>query len=389
MHYGWGRYVPVAERRRNAMKKLKKLEKKGFKAQPIELEGRTIAKTFWGKAWCDHLESFSDFENRLPRGTRYVRNGSVCHLEISRGKISAKVIGSRLYDVNISIKTLPAKKWEKIKKLCAGQIGSLLELLMGNISNNIMANVTDSKNGLFPLAGEITMSCDCLDWAVMCKHVAATLYGVGARLDEQPELLFVLRGVDHRELITSSDINIATNKGRKSCRRRIDNDNLSNIFGVEVADTKKTKKPKKQKKTKKTSSINPKVTNKQSNTGKINNSRKSLSFYLETLPDDNDKLMNARKKASKKRLESKITISENNFEPLTGKQILKLRKKFKMTVREFAMLIGVSANTIATWSKTTGNIKFQKKSQVAIEKVRNLTKAKAAALLKKNTKSAS
>ena len=180
---------------------MESLRKRGVDIQPVEIEGRKIAKTFWGEAWCDHLESFSDFENRLPRGRTYVRNGSVCHLAIAKGKIEAKVSGSEIYNLRIQIKTLPAKKWKAVKRRCAGQIGSLLELLQGNLSDHVMEVVTDRKEGLFPLPGEISFDCDCPDWAVMCKHVAAVLYGVGARLDEKPELLFTLRGVNHEELI--------------------------------------------------------------------------------------------------------------------------------------------------------------------------------------------
>ena len=197
--YGWKPYVPVAKRRQRAMKKMDALRKKGVDIQPIEIEGRKIAKTFWGEAWCDHLESFSDFENRLPRGRTYVRNGSVCHLAIKKGKVEAKVSGSDMYNIRVRIKTLPAKKWGVVKRLCSGQIGSLLELLRGDLSDNIMQVVTDRQKGLFPLPGEISFDCDCPDWAVMCKHVAAVLYGVGARLDQDPALLFRLRGVKHDE----------------------------------------------------------------------------------------------------------------------------------------------------------------------------------------------
>ena len=127
--YGWRPYVPVAVRRARALKKIKKLRNKGLDVQPVEIEGRKIARTFWGAAWCDHLESFSDYENRLPRGRTYVRNGSVCHLDIAKGEVNAMVTGSELYTVKVVIKTLPGKKWKDVKNRCAGQIGSLLELL--------------------------------------------------------------------------------------------------------------------------------------------------------------------------------------------------------------------------------------------------------------------
>ena len=160
--YGWKPYVPVAKRRQKARKKMETLRKKGVDIQPIEIEGRKIAKTFWGEAWCDHLESFSDFANRLPRGRTYVRNGSVCHLAIKKGNIEAKVSGSDIYNIRVQIKTLPAKKWGVVKRRCSGQIGSLLELLRGDLSGNIMEVVTDRQHGLFPLPGEISFDCSCV-----------------------------------------------------------------------------------------------------------------------------------------------------------------------------------------------------------------------------------
>ena len=230
----WAPYVPVAERRRRAARKMESLRKKGANIQPVQIEGRKIAKTFWGEAWCNHLESFSDYENRLPRGRTYVRNGSVCHLAIAKGKIEAKVSRSSLYNLRIRIKTLPGKKWKAVQRKCSGQIGSLIELLQGNLSDSTMEVVTDRKNGLFPLPDEISLDCDCPDWAVMCKHVAAVLYGVGARLDERPELLFKLRGVDHEELIAAdaeAAVSAATSKGKS---KRLDTNDLSDVFGIDI-----------------------------------------------------------------------------------------------------------------------------------------------------------
>ena len=228
--------MPVAARRARAMKKMEKLRKKGLEVKPVEIEGRKIARTFWGQAWCDHLESFSDYENRLPRGRTYVRNGSVCHLEIAGGRIDAMVNGSELYTVKVSITTLPRSKWKRVKNRCAGQIGSLLELLQGRLSTHVMSVVTDRNEGLFPLPGEISLKCSCPDWAVMCKHVAAVLYGVGARLDREPELLFLLRGVDHEELIGAEVGVTAATAGKKGGRRRISDDELSDVFGIEMTE---------------------------------------------------------------------------------------------------------------------------------------------------------
>ncbi|MBZ0187437.1 MAG: SWIM zinc finger family protein, partial [Candidatus Obscuribacterales bacterium] len=185
MSWGWQYrpYVSVAERRAQATQAMSGLKKQGHKIEPIEISGRKIASTFWGDSWCNHLESFSDYANRLPRGRRYVRNGSVCHLEIDNGEIKAIVSGSELYHVKIVVRKLASTNWAAVKKRCKGQIGSLIELLSGRLSNSVMQIVTDRANGLFPHPSEISLDCSCPDWAAMCKHVAAVLYGVGARLD--------------------------------------------------------------------------------------------------------------------------------------------------------------------------------------------------------------
>jgi uncharacterized Zn finger protein len=232
--FGWRPYVSVAERRRRAAKKLASLRKKGMDVQPVEIDGRKIAKTFWGEAWCDHLESFSDYANRLPRGRTYVRNGSVCHLCVTKGHVEARVAGSELYTVDVQIKAIPSAKWRVIKQQSAGKIGSLLELLQGRLSDEVMRIVTDQKEGLFPLPKEISFHCDCPDWAGMCKHIAAVIYGVGARLDVSPDLLFTLRGVDHEELIavdTEAAVSVATTSGKS---KKLVASNLSDVFGIDL-----------------------------------------------------------------------------------------------------------------------------------------------------------
>jgi uncharacterized Zn finger protein len=232
--YGYRPYVPVAVRRARALKKTEKLRNAGIDIKPVEIQGRTIARTFWGQAWCDHMESFSDFENRLPRGRTYVRNGSVCHLGIEKGLVSAMVSGSHIYNVQITIDTLAHEKWKQVRKSCAGQIGSLLELLQGKFSRHVMSVVTDRSNGLFPMPKEIQLHCSCPDWAIMCKHVAAVLYGVAARLDEDPSLLFLLRGVDHQELI-AADIGVDMT-GADNGRRTIGDESLADVFGIELCE---------------------------------------------------------------------------------------------------------------------------------------------------------
>lgn len=230
--YGFKPYVPVAQRRAQAQREVAKRIKKGETVAPVVIEGRTIVVTFWGKAWCTNLESYSDFENRLPRGRTYVRNGSVVDLKINKGQIKALVSGSELYSVQIDIAELPKPAWKVLKEQCAGKIGTLIELLRGKLSKAVMELVTDREGGLFPKPKEIEMSCSCPDWAGMCKHVAAVMYGIGNRLDASPELLFVLRGLDHMELIEQAIPAAPTTS--KTSAATIAADDLGAIFDIEI-----------------------------------------------------------------------------------------------------------------------------------------------------------
>ena len=191
--YGWKRYVPVAQRRKKAERATAEASKAGSDLSPVRSSRGAIARTFWGKAWCDNLERYSDFANRLPRGRTYLRGGSVIDLKITSGEVRGKVMGSRLYDVNVTVVTVPPKQWQSISADCAGSIDSLVELLQGRLSKAVMERICRPGTGLFPSPKEIQFSCSCPDWASMCKHVAAVLYGVGTRLDSQPELIFALR----------------------------------------------------------------------------------------------------------------------------------------------------------------------------------------------------
>src|ERR1035437_3896150 len=187
--YGFRPYFSVAGRRANAAKEVANLAKKGRTITPVKIAGRTIAQTFWGKAWCDNMENYSDYANRLPRGRTYVRNGSVVDLQIMAGRVTALVSGSALYEIDIKFHPCAPAQWNVIRSQCAGKIGSLIELLQGKLSAGVMQIITGADRGLFPKPKEIKLNCSCPDGAYMCKHVAAVLYGVGARLDDQPELL--------------------------------------------------------------------------------------------------------------------------------------------------------------------------------------------------------
>lgn len=350
-YFGWKPYMPIAQQRAKAARVIRQLRKKGREIEPVEVEGRKIARTFWGEAWCKHLEKFSDYENRLPRGRAYVRNGSVCHLAISKGKIEAIVSGSELYNIDIRITPLSANRWKKIRKQCAGQIGSMLELLQGHLSNHVMEIVTDRNQGLFPKPSEIKLSCDCPDWAEMCKHVAAVLYGTGTRLDHQPELLFLLRNVDTDGLITA-DLELQTVTSGKRKRRRLADQDLSDVFGVEIE---ASPEPGSKKRTITKKALKKRVVAK---TKKRN-----------TAPTGKKAMVRSRKGAAKKLVTG---VSENEFIP-TATAVVRLRKKFRMNQSQFAKLLGVSQQSVNNWENADGKLNLRRRTFEALTDAAKLT----------------
>jgi uncharacterized Zn finger protein len=242
-YHVWRPYVPVAARRRNAQKKLAKLKQNDQAVSPVTIAGRAIAKSFWGRSWCANLERYSDYENRLPRGRTYVRNGSVVDLQIAKSKVLAVVSGSHLYRVTITIAPVTATRWKAICRDCAGTIDSLVELLQGRLSKGVMDRVCREDDGLFPTPKEIKLSCSCPDWADMCKHVAAVLYGVGARLDEKPALLFALRGVDQNQLLGNAGQELSLKKTVPATTKVLDDGDVAALFGLEMVETERTDTP--------------------------------------------------------------------------------------------------------------------------------------------------
>ncbi|MCH9680178.1 MAG: hypothetical protein K0V04_01990, partial [Deltaproteobacteria bacterium] len=223
--YDWGR-------RSSPRPELDELQQRlGRDPEPVSGEGRTFVATFWGKAWCANLERYRDYANRLPRGRTYLRKGLVLDLAIDRGQVTALVMGSELYEVRVKIGAVAAKRWGALRKACAGGLSSVVELLGGRISDDVMEAVTAAGTGLFPEPQDIELDCSCPDWATMCKHVAAALYGVGVRLDQQPDLLFVLRGVDPEQLVGSTNELVR----EVAFERQLSGD-LSDIFGVHISD---------------------------------------------------------------------------------------------------------------------------------------------------------
>lgn len=222
--------------RRNAEDSMNRQRKKGQKLQPVVIVGRTIAKSWWGNAWCQNLESYADYASRLDRGKRYVRTGTVVDLQICKGKITARVQGRRKapYRTEIRISPLRQEQCQSIIERCGEKVQNLEELLSGNFPESLK-ELFQGEGGLFPKPSEISFSCSCPDWALMCKHVAAVLYGVGVRLDENPALFFELRGIDMEKFI---DITLANrvesmlqNVGKQSPRILAD-ETAERLFGV-------------------------------------------------------------------------------------------------------------------------------------------------------------
>jgi uncharacterized Zn finger protein len=230
-------YISVAERRLKAESEASKL--KG--SLPVVIKGSQIAATFWGKSWCRNLERYSDYANRLPRGRTYVRSGCVVDLKISSEKVDARVSGSRLYQVEVRVSPIPKTRWKAVCQDCAGEIDSLVELLEGRFSKVTMERLCRQHTGLFPMPAEIKFNCSCPDSARMCKHVAAVLYGVGARLDEKPELLFTLRKVDKQDLITNASQMLTKSKPTKSTKH-LEIDDLSELFEIDIAAPKRKRR---------------------------------------------------------------------------------------------------------------------------------------------------
>ncbi|MFA6815033.1 MAG: SWIM zinc finger family protein [Lentisphaeria bacterium] len=287
--YGWGDwgyppYVSVAEKKERNAKLAQKLAQKNKDLHPVVITGRKLAKTFWGNAWCENVESYQDYSNRLSRGRSYVRNGAVLDLQITTGMVTALVAGSerKPYEVEIKIKRLEKAKWEELKNKCVGKISSVLDLVQGKLSSEIIKELCHKETGLFPSLKEIETRCSCPDMARLCKHLAAVFYGIGARLDENPELFFKLRGVDEAELIGVDVVDALTD----GVEAEIALDKIDDVFGM-------------------------------------------------TFDSLNDVAPTSKKKH---------VLAKKRLPPVTwtAKGIVRLRNRLKLTKKEFALLCGIS-----------------------------------------------
>ena len=257
-YWNYPRYVPVAEKQAKADQKLKQLKKKNPDIRPVRLEGKALAQSWWGKAWNKNLERYADFSNRIGRGRSYVRHGAVLDLQIQPGRVDALVQGSASspYEVEVRIKEIPEKDWKAMIAVCEGRLESLQELIAGKFPKALADAFTAQGEGLFPTPTEIGFSCSCPDWASMCKHVAATLYGIGARFDEDPSLFFYLRNRDISDLVSTAvaeGTRTLLDRAERKSDRVLDDADLSDVFGIDMdepepepsAEAKPAPKPKK------------------------------------------------------------------------------------------------------------------------------------------------
>ena len=230
----WYQYEDDGARKRQLMAQIEKRRKFGeaFEVVAAPQGSQKLVTTFWGKAWCKHLEAYSDYAYRLPRGRSYLRQGHVYNLAIGPGRVDANVSGSSLYEVRITIQPLAESDWKRIQAECAGRVGSLLDLLGGHLGQGVMEVICDRDNGIFPAPKEIRMSCSCPDWADMCKHVAAVMYGVGVKFDADPSLFFKLRGVDPLDLLAAGAQEVFAGASEDS--PELAGEDLGAMFGIDL-----------------------------------------------------------------------------------------------------------------------------------------------------------
>lgn len=333
----------------------------GRPPQPIRGSGRTLAQTFWGHAWCRNLEQYRDYANRLPRGRTYLRQGAVLDLSIDPGLVTAWVAGRGLYQVVVAIRPLSRKRWAALRQRCAGGLSSVVELLEGHLGDTVMEAVCEPQGGLFPEPRELEMSCSCPDWAQMCKHVAAALYGVGLRLDEQPQLLFELRGVDPDELV-----DLATPaRVEVDASRRLEGD-LSEIFGIQIAPgpvaspstAERAPSPTAAATSGETTASNKQTSNKQTSTNKTSTKKKHPARSRAWL----QRKTRAKKRVPKRRTANKKTASKKTANKKTAKTRTSTRNKTStnktsarrrvldlVMTRQQLLARGVPASTIQSW----------------------------------------
>lgn len=227
----------AAELRRKAEQSKKRSADSKKALEPVLIDGRQIAKTWWGEAWCTNLENYADYRNRIGRGKRHVRADTVIDMKMKGGTIKARVQGSRRtpYRVEIEIDPMPEARYKAVLKSLDSRIENLEALVNGDFPMAMKSLFTDLKSGLFPNPREIHFTCSCPGWASMCKHVAAVLYGIGNRLDHDPLLFFAMRGIDVSDFIQRSvkdKLSSMLKNADTHSHRIIDDQSVEELFGV-------------------------------------------------------------------------------------------------------------------------------------------------------------
>ena len=334
MHW-YPRYVPVDAQRARTVSEMNRLVASGVKVQPVELRGRTLASSFWGWRWCEHVDSFSEYAARLAHGRACLRNGSVCHLSMEPGGVDAMVIGSALYHVTLRVRRVEAAAWMAMRTACAGRVESVVELRQGLLPDDVAEVLTDRDSGLFPQPGDIVASCDCGDSTALCKHAAAVLWGIGSRLDERSELLFLLRGVDETELIAAE----AALSRDPVAAGGLESGATRGAAASESADSMSLNAPRPAKSTASLSAPPP--------AGSAAPSRpvKKTLTYRPPGPTD----------ARRRRMPSGLAGEAAGFVP-TGAMVADLRERCGCTVAEFADLIQVTPTTVRRWETSPGRL---------------------------------
>jgi len=232
----WYEYSDYQDSKEDVAREIAARQKRGEVFEVVVApKGNKLATSFWGMAWQRHLEGYADYESRLPRGRSYLRQGKVYNLAIGAGEVAAEVAGSELYEVIITIKPLKKAHWKEIKDRCAGQIGTLLDLLGGKLGDGVLKVITDRDEGLFPKPKEIIINCNCPDSAGLCKHAAAVLYAIGLKFDAEPGLFFKLRAVNPEELLSLAK-DVVGKEPVAGDAKVIANDDLSSVFGIEMGE---------------------------------------------------------------------------------------------------------------------------------------------------------
>jgi uncharacterized Zn finger protein len=230
-------YVTFLSKNKMAKVEIEALKKQGIILNPVIITDSKIAHSWWAVSWNKNLESYADYKSRIARGRNYLKNDAVLDLKIEKGLVQALVQGSsrKPYKIEVKIDPLSPAKWEKLLAVCANQIGSLSDLVEGRFPKTLENLFMIKGEGLFPSNREIRFSCSCPDAAYMCKHVAAVLYGIGARFDEDPLLFFKLRDLDFEALLSKSIEqkmqNLLKNADKKS-DRVIEDEAIFDLFGI-------------------------------------------------------------------------------------------------------------------------------------------------------------